>query len=170
MHQPATRIPLQLNHTETPTRLVNEHRERSSGSKRITDLWSPCSDPIGRLVQCFRNIFAPGILLVSKENEGVHVDWKLLKQTREIHGLKERRGLNIEGRPREIRLDRNDLRIRGFHARIPSVSVLSKSFCSRNPFGFEKITTDPHILDHVNIDSPYDRYTKLKICMRTDFR
>jgi len=51
-----------------------------------------------------------------------------------------------------------------------SGSVLPKSFRSRKPFGFQKITTDPHILDHVNIDSPYDRYTKLKIYMRIDFR
>ena len=52
---------------------MNENRERSSGSKRITDPWSPCPDPIGRLFQCCPKGFARGILLVSKENEG-HVD------------------------------------------------------------------------------------------------
>ena len=53
---------------------MNEDRETSSGSKRITDPWSPCPDPIGRLFQYFRNVFARGIVLVSKENEGGHVD------------------------------------------------------------------------------------------------
>jgi len=99
-------------------------------------------------------------------------NWKLLKQTREIRGLEERRGPTGEGRPREIRLDGNDLRIRGFHVRIPSVIWVSvdQTFLVAKPFWLRKITTVPHIFAHVNIDLPYDRYPKLKICIRIDFR
>jgi hypothetical protein len=34
-----------------------------------------------------------------------------------------------------------------------------------DPFWLKKITTDPHILAHVNIVCPEDRYPKLKICI-----
>jgi hypothetical protein len=38
-----------------------------------------------------------------------------------------------------------------------------KIVCSRIPFGFQKVTPDPHNLAHVSIDRPDDRYPKLKI-------
>ena len=36
-------------------------------------------------------------------------------------------------------------------------------FCLGAPFGLRKVTTDPHILAHVNIQCPDERYPKLKI-------
>jgi hypothetical protein len=41
--------------------------------------------------------------------------------------------------------------------------MFCKLFCSRTPFGFKKITTDPHILADVNVQCPEGRYPKLKM-------
>ena len=38
-------------------------------------------------------------------------------------------------------------------------------FLIADPFWFRKITADPHIISHVNVECPDDRYTKLKICI-----
>ena len=46
-----------------------------------------------------------------------------------------------------------------------------KTFMLTEPFWLHKITTDPHILTHVNTMRPGDRHPKLKICyLWTDFR
>ena len=43
---------------------------------------------------------------------------------------------------------------------------VSQNLFARAPnFGFEKITTDPGVLAHVNTDCPFDRYPKLKMCI-----
>ena len=39
------------------------------------------------------------------------------------------------------------------------------NFFARIPICLRKITTDPHILVHVNTECPYDRYPKLKMCI-----
>jgi hypothetical protein len=41
--------------------------------------------------------------------------------------------------------------------------VFPKLFCLQTPFGFQNITTDPHILADVHVECPDDRQTKLKI-------
>ena len=43
--------------------------------------------------------------------------------------------------------------------------VFPKLFSSQTLFWIRKITTDPHILAHVNIECADDRYTKLRICI-----
>jgi hypothetical protein len=35
-------------------------------------------------------------------------------------------------------------------------------FCSQIPLGFQNITTDPHIFDHINKGCPDDRHPRLK--------
>ena len=40
---------------------------------------------------------------------------------------------------------------------------VSQNLLFADPFWLRKITTDPHILAHVNIQCPDDRYPKLKI-------
>jgi len=45
-----------------------------------------------------------------------------------------------------------------------SMSVFPNFFFpSRTPFWLRKVTTDPHILAHVNTGCPDERHTKLKI-------
>ena len=39
----------------------------------------------------------------------------------------------------------------------------SQTFFLSDPFWFQKITTDPHILAHVNIVRPDDKYPELKM-------
>jgi hypothetical protein len=42
-------------------------------------------------------------------------------------------------------------------------SSVSQTFLLADPFWLRKITMDPHILAHANIQCPDDRYSKLKI-------
>jgi hypothetical protein len=44
-------------------------------------------------------------------------------------------------------------------------SSVSQTFLLKGPFWLRKITTNHHILAHVNIDCPDDRYPKLNICI-----
>lgn len=46
-----------------------------------------------------------------------------------------------------------------------SKAALPKPFCSQTPFGYKKITTNPHILAQVDTKCPDSRYPKLKICI-----
>jgi len=46
-----------------------------------------------------------------------------------------------------------------------STAGFPKLLCSRTPFSFENITTKPHSLAHINIQSPDDRYPKLNFCI-----
>ena len=41
--------------------------------------------------------------------------------------------------------------------------IVAQNFLLVGPFWLRKVLTDPHILLHVNIQCPYDRYPKLKI-------
>jgi hypothetical protein len=41
----------------------------------------------------------------------------------------------------------------------------SQIFLLMDSLWLRKITTDPHILPHVNVECPDDRYPKLKICI-----
>ena len=41
---------------------------------------------------------------------------------------------------------------------------VSQTFLLADPFWIRKITTDPHILAHVNTDCPDDGYPKSKMC------
>jgi len=57
-----------------------------------------------------------------------------------------------------------------FMANSRLMQCFSKVF-ARGPLWFLKITTDPRILSHVNIERQDDRYPKLKkLYLRTDFR
>jgi hypothetical protein len=49
-------------------------------------------------------------------------------------------------------------------------SNVSQTFLLADSFWFLQITTDRHILSHVNIGSQDDRYPKSKIYLRTEFR
>jgi hypothetical protein len=42
---------------------------------------------------------------------------------------------------------------------------VSQRFCLGTPVWFWKITTDPHVLAHVNTVCTFDRYPKFKICI-----
>ena len=42
---------------------------------------------------------------------------------------------------------------------------LSHTFLLANPFWFPKITTDPHILAHLNTECSDDGYPKSKVCI-----
>jgi hypothetical protein len=42
---------------------------------------------------------------------------------------------------------------------------VSQTFLIAYPFWFRNVPTDPHILAHVNITWPDDRYPELKICI-----
>jgi hypothetical protein len=44
-------------------------------------------------------------------------------------------------------------------------SSVSQTYLLADPFRLRKITTDPHILAHVNKECTGDRYPKLKICI-----
>jgi len=46
---------------------------------------------------------------------------------------------------------------------IPTRPVFSKLFLLAEPFWLRKITTDPHILAHVNTECTDDRYLTFKI-------
>jgi len=46
----------------------------------------------------------------------------------------------------------------------------SQTFLLADSFWLRKITMDPHIRAYVNIECPDDRYLKLKIYLRTNFR
>jgi len=50
-----------------------------------------------------------------------------------------------------------------------SEPVSPKRFCPRIPFWLRKIITDPHILPHVNIVCPDDRYPKLQVYISNRF-
>jgi hypothetical protein len=60
---------------------------------------------------------------------------------------------------------------RGFDSNQPFVIVqtnilyrtVSQTFLLADPIWFRKITTDPHILDHVNKEYPDNLYQKFKI-------
>jgi len=58
---------------------------------------------------------------------------------------------------------------RNFQQRLVQFSVelvyfsVSQTLLLADPFCFRKITTDPHILAHVNVECPDDSYPKLKI-------
>ena len=55
----------------------------------------------------------------------------------------------------------------------PPKQCLPNIFFFHGPlFGFEEITKDPHILAHVSIECPDDRYSKFKkkLYLRTEFR
>lgn len=41
--------------------------------------------------------------------------------------------------------------------------MFTKLFCSRTPFGFKKITTNPQFFAHVNTEFADDKYSNLKI-------
>ena len=42
---------------------------------------------------------------------------------------------------------------------------ISRTSLLAGPFSLRKITTDPDTLAHVNVESPDERYPKLKICI-----
>jgi len=44
-------------------------------------------------------------------------------------------------------------------------SSVSQTVLLADPFCLRKITTDPHIIAHVNTECLDDRYQELKICM-----
>jgi hypothetical protein len=49
-----------------------------------------------------------------------------------------------------------------FELRIVQIGVF-QTFLHADPFCLRKLTTDPHILAHVNIECPDDWYPKLKL-------
>jgi hypothetical protein len=52
-----------------------------------------------------------------------------------------------------------------------AITVSPKLLLFTDPFWLQKITTDPHTLAQVNIESPDDRYAKLKnLYLRNCFR
>jgi len=50
-------------------------------------------------------------------------------------------------------------------AAVVTCNAVSKTFLLADTFWLRKITTDPHILAHVNAECLDDKYPKLKICI-----